>query len=509
MQHLGKDVESNLLYGKILKNNKTNPYLGYYDFKIENDKQWNNLLAQTKTVDDKALFYFLRALKWEGVPLMEHRELSKIAPDSVWFKRLSYMILQDFQSKYVDEESVDKSNKYERTNYQSYLEKRAYFLETLSQLQKPKFFSLYAQLFMNIKEREHLNQFNKKFKDLDALATSKQKIFVDMLKYANDVRAVTTTKKGENRALFSHLTRVLKEAPPEKREDIFAYTAYFMAKMYPKNSVEELFSKYCSILPSNEYSYVAKDMDILEADDFERYVEKRDRDIYEKKVFNVIMKSLEKNDVAKFLTILYTKDGDFEKANHYMKQIPKLNRQTKFNPFNISLSGNNRKVKGKGYGQRKFVKTMLKIEQSIKKNPTSSMEHYLYANGLYNSSWFGNFPNVGSVDRSVSSFSVAEGQHILKNFDKIEKEYRLAEKYAKKPEFKAKIAYQLLKIEYNRFLIAHEAEDDRVYVAYFDPQELQKSKKFTKAIHDYKEQYGKTRYGKEIIKKCATFSYFK
>ncbi len=509
LQHLGKDVESNLLYGEILKNNKTNPYLGYYDFKIKNDIQWKNLLDKTKTVDDKALFYFLRALKWEGVPLMEHRELAKLAPHSVWFERLTYMILQDFQAKYLDEESVDKNDKYEMENYKNYLEKKRYFLKTLSKLKKPKFFSLYAKTYMSVKEQEHLDELDKKFKELNALATPKQKIVVDMLKYVNGVRAITSTKKGDNKALFLHLTRLLKEAPPEKREDVFAYTAYFMAKLYPENSPEKLFSKHCSVLPSTGYSYVAGYMDAIDADDFERYVEKRDRSIYEQKVFRVVMGSLAKNDVAKFLTILYTKDGNFEKANLYMKQVPKLNIKTKFNPFNVSLSGNNRKVKGKGYGQRKFVETMLKIEQTLKKNPTSAMDHYLYANGLYNSSWFGNFAQAGSIDRSVTSFSNAEAEHILKNFDKIEKEYRLAKKYAKNPEFKAKIAYQLLKIEYNRALIKSEAENYGVYVAYFDTEELKKSPKFTEAIRKYKEQYSKTKYGKEIIKKCATFRYFK
>ena len=510
LQHLGKDVESNLLYGEILKNNKTNPYLGYYDFKIENDKQWNNLLAQTKTVDDKALFYFLRALKWEGVPLMEHRELSKIAPDSVWFKRLSYMILQDFQSKYVDEESVDKSNKYERTNYQSYLEKRAYFLETLSQLKKPKFFSLYAQLFMNVKEQEHLNQFDKKFKELYALATPKQKISVDVLRYLNQVRAISSTKRGANRAVFLELKRLLKEAPLEKRKNLFAYTAYFMAKLYPNHSIEERFSKHCSILPLNEHSYISWYMDVISADDFEKYVETKDRSIYEEKLFRTIMKSLQKDDVAKFLAILYTKEGNFKKANHYIKQIPNFNRKIEFNPFNVSLSGNNRKVKGKGYTQRQFIKTMLKIEKSLAKNPTSAMEHYLYATGLYNRTWFGNFAMAGFVYRSVTTFSKEDAEIILKSFVKIEKEYKLAQKYAKDSEFKAKIAYQLLKIEYNRVLIASKIDDEYgIYVGDFSENLLQKSPKFTELIGDYKKQYAQTKYGKEIIQKCATFSYFK
>jgi hypothetical protein len=509
LQHLGRDVESNMLYGEILKNNKTNAYLGYYDFKIENDKQWNALLSQVKTKEDKALFYFLRALKWEGVPLIEHRELLKTAPNSVWFERLTYMIMQDFQNRYFDKESIDKNDKYEMTNYNSYLEQKEYFFKTLKMLKEPKFFSLYSEVYLMIKEQENLEELPKKFTKLSSMANDKQKLYVDMLRYINGVRVITSTKDNANKPLFKKLAKLLKEAPPAKRESIFAYTAHYMAKLYPKNSPEEHFSKHCSVMPSVGYSYIAAYMDSIDADDFERYVEKKSRSFYEEKVFRIVMGSLAKNDVAKFLTLLYTKDANFEKANYYMSQVPKLNRKTKFNPFNVFLSGNNRKRKGKGYEQRKFVKTMLKIRKALDKDPTSAMDHYLYANGLYNSSWFGNFPMVGSVDRSVTSFSVAEGEHILKNFDIVEKEYNLALEYATKSEFKAKIAYQLLKIEYNRFIIQNEASRYGVYVAYFEPKKLVNSKKFTKAIAKYKESYSNTKYGKEIIKKCATFKYFR
>ena len=509
LQHLGKDVESNLLYGEILKNHKTNAHLGYYDFKVENDTQWKNLLAQVKTKEDKALFYFLRALKWEGVPLIEHRELLKVAPNSIWFERLSYLIMQDFQNRSLDEESIDKNDKYELSNYKSYLEQTDYFVTTLSMLKKPTFFSLYSKMYMHIKEQKELDSLPERFETLATLANDKQQLFVDMLRYLHGVRAITQTQKGDNETLFLELARLLKEAPASKRESIFAYTAHYMAKLYPKNSSEERFSKHCSVIQSVGYSYIEGHMDTIAAEDFERYVEKKNRSYYEEKVFRVVMSSLAKNDVAKFLTLLYTKDGNFEKANHYLKQVPTLNRKTAFNPFNVSLSGNNRKVKGKGYEQKKFVETMLKIRQSLDKNPTSAMDHYLYANGLYNSSWFGNFPMAGSVDRSVTHFSNAEAQHILKNFEKIEEEYQLAQKYAVDPEFKAKIAYQLLKVEYNRFIIAEEEDRYGVYVSYFESKKLLGSKTFSSAIEKYKKNYSSTQYGKEIIRKCATFKYFK
>jgi len=49
-----------------------------------------------------------------------------------------------------------------------------------------------------------------------------------------------------------------------------------------------------------------------------------------------------------------------------------------------------------------------------------------------------------------------EAMHIMHNFIAIEKEYELVFKYAKDDEFKAKIAYQILKIKYNKeILVGH------------------------------------------------------
>ena len=511
LQHLGKDIESNLLYGEIFKNNKTNAHLGYYDFKIKNDTQWKNLMAKAKTADDKALFYFLRAVKWDGVPLLEHREMAKLAPKSIWFDRLSYMIMQEFQNThYSYEQFIDKEDKYTQTNHQSYLEKKAFFMETLSSLKNPSFFSLYSKLYLDVLEQKNKENISTQIKQLSKMANAKEKKFVEMIAYLNGVQNIKEVKQGKNKVLFAELNKLLKEAPASKRESILGYTALHMEQLYPKKSAERLFSKLCSEVKGAYGCWgVESNIDTLRAKEFEHYVEKKERSGYEKEVFRLIMSSLAKNDVARFLTTLYTKDGNFKKANHYLSQVPKLNRKTKFNPFNVSLSGNNRKVKGKGYEQHKFVKTMFKIEQTLEKNPSSAMDHYLYANGLYNSSWFGNFPMAGSVDRSVTGFSNDEALHILENFKPIEKEYQLAEKYAKNPEFKAKIAYQTLKVKQNRFILHQLLETDLYSVGWFKPKTLVNSKEFSQAIETYKDTYGNTKYGKEIIKKCANFRYFR
>jgi len=510
LQHLGKNVESNLLYGEILKNNKTNAYLGYYDFKIENDKQWNNLLAKAKTADDKALFYFLRALKWEGVPLIEHRQIAKIAPKSIWFERLSYLIMQKFQSTNIETQT---HTKYDKANYKSYLEKKKYFLKTISTLKEPSFFSLYAKAYLEIRHQENLSTLTQELKHLNSIANKKQKVFVEMLSYINNIRAIRMTNREKNKPLFKKMIELFKKAPAKKRKIIFAYTAHYMEKLYPKNSPEALFSHLSSLIQKDYYEWwgVSSVIDIITAEQFENYIENKNRSIYEEELFKQTMRTLKKNDVAKFLTILNTKDGNIEKANYYLKQVPNLNRKTKFNPFNVSLSGNNRKIKGKkGYTQREFLKTMLKIRHTLDKNNSSAIDHFLFATGLYNSSWFGNFSMLGSVSRSTSSFSKGEAKHILQNLELIEKEYKLALKYAKKKEFKAKIAYQLLKVDYNRAIINNQHNKyDRIYVGASVTKLLKESPSFTKAIKSYKTDYESTKFGHKIIKQCASFRYFR
>jgi hypothetical protein len=58
-------------------------------------------------------------------------------------------------------------------------------------------------------------------------------------------------------------------------------------------------------------------------------------------------------------------------------------------------------------------------------------------------------------------------------------------------------------------LIASKGGKYGVYVSFFDTRKLKESEVFTEAIEDYKKQYAKTKYGKEIIEKCATFKHFK
>ena len=508
LQHLGKDVESNLLYAKILAKNKTNAYLGYYDFKVTNDTQWKNLMAKAKTDEDKALFHFLRALKWDGSELKEHHNIAKIAPKSIWFKRLSYMIMQDLQ-KQLYEYELSSKDKYAKNDYKGYGEKKKYFFNTLSSLNNQSFFMRYSKLYLDVLEHEELKKSD--LVVLKKLANSKEKVFVETLEYLNLVTHLKGATKQSQKEVFSNFERTLKKLPTNQAYSLFAYTAHHMEKLYPKGSTEKILSGLYSVTPSAYVDSITRNIDALKAKTFEAYIENKNRSIYEVKLFKRAMKSLEKDDVAKILAILNIKDGNFKSADKYLKQVPSLNRVTRYNPFNVSLSGNNRKIKGvkEGYTQKQFVKTMLKIGASIELNPTSAMDHFLYANGLYNSSWFGNFPMSASLYRNTTYINIDEAKRVAENFQKVKEEYRLALKYAKKNNFKAKIAYQLLKVESNILVLEKIQKKSYFDFSEFDEKQRFLSKAFSHNLASYIKDYGQTKYGRYVIKRCATFKNFK
>ncbi|CAA6799200.1 MAG: Unknown protein [uncultured Sulfurovum sp.] len=507
LQHLGQDVESNLLYGKVLEN-KTNAHLGYYDFKIENDAQWNALLAKTTTDEVKAKFYFLRALKWEGSPLLEHESMAKIAPNSVWFERLTYMLMQDFQEEaYSYEVAGNKNDKYLKKARKIYLLKEKRFLQTLASLQNPSFFSLYAQTYLTFLREGELDK--KKMSSLSKIANKKEKKFIDILNYLEKSIHVN---KSKQKALHASLEELSKEVSPALKASLFNYTALHNVDLYPSMSAKRVYSKIFT--DNSYYSQVMISRDAISADSFEAYVEEKNRNFYEQKLFKKSMSVLHKDAVAETLAILNIKDGNFKKAQKYLEQVPKLNRRTEFNPFNVSFSGNNRKKKGKGYDQRKFVKTMLKLEEALEKNPTSAIDHFLYATGRYNTSWFGNFTESASIYRTLNGFDEEEATHILHNYKAIEKEYELALKYAKKEEFKAKISYQLLKIKLNKEALVPSLGSP--WISFGSDgwngenlkNKVRNSQVLKEAYGEYKKEYEDTAYGREIITQCLTFSYF-
>lgn len=520
-QHLKQTNKANQLYAQIFANHKTNPHYGYYDFKINSDEAWQKLLQSTEDKETQALYHFLRAMKWANEPLHELKNIATLAPNSVWFERLSYMIMQELQNKrYEIMVHAGKKDKYFKAQIQSYNLQKKHFIGILKTLKKQTFFSLYSQLFLNVLDYNSLER--KDLVKLRHIANNKQEPFAKLLTYIYGLHQVSSSSDEEQYALYQQLKPLLPNFSEKKQASILRYTALQLASVDEVKPIENTINK---LFAQNE-SYrgaILEALNYANASEFKAYIERKKRSFFEEKVFKQTMKNLNRGDVAKILATLYLQENNFEKAQFYLRQVPKQNLFTPYNPFNVSINTSNRTKSKKTYSQKQFVETLLRIKIALEKNPKSAMNHFLYANALYNKSWFGNFPLSSVLYRRVY---LVKGEKLPLSTDLslAQKEYELALEYAdfkdktKNENFKAKIAYQLLKIKFNLAISdTYQYDKDTWDMPRFGSYDngtkkiiklLKESRDFSEAIQDFKANYQHTSYAKEVIKKCITFRYF-
>ena len=520
-QHLKQPTKANQLYAKIFQNNKTNPHYGYYDFKINSNEAWQELLQSTDNNETKALYHFLRAMKWENEPIYELKNIASLAPNSIWLERLSYMIMQELQNKrYNIMLHSGKKDNYFKAEVKSYKLQKEHFLAVLKRLKKQTFFTLYSRLFLNVLEYNALN--GKDLDKLSTLANNKQKPYAELLQYIYGVHQLSSSSKKEQDSLYKQLKPILPNFSKKKQNSILRYTILQLATLDKENLIESRLNKLFS-QNKNHREAILEALNYANASKFQTYIEKKKRSFFEQKVFKKTMRKLDKGDIAKILATLYLQENNFEKAQFYLRQIPQKNLFSPYNPFNVSINGSNRTKSKKTYSQQQFVETLLRLQRALKEHPKSAIDHFLYANALYNKSWFGNFPLSSVFYRSAS---LMRGETAPKTTDlrEAEKEYELALEYAddkdekKNDNFKAKVAYQLLKIKFNIAISDTYQYDKEMWemprfgTSYNGTEKIIKllkdSRDFTEAIKDFKADYQHTDYAKEVIKKCITFRYF-
>ncbi|MGB5868462.1 MAG: hypothetical protein WBG69_11380, partial [Arcobacteraceae bacterium] len=193
----------------------------------------------------------------------------------------------------------------------------------------------------------------------------------------------------------------------------------------------------------------------------------------------------------------------------------KLNGKVEFNIFNNLISGNNRRLveptKQKTF--KEVLETIIKIENSLKTNPTDPMNNYLYGTVLYNLSYWGNLNILTTVYRSTSSFKEKELE--LKKINLSTQHLKIALENATDKEFKAKITYMLAKNELALYYINSAAKEkynqeesyrvDSAYSYGYSFKNIQKymidgyGKYFDKLKNDFDD----TMYYKELIRECS------
>lgn len=467
LAHTGEEIEANRLFASCI-DHKTNAYLALYDFSIKNDEQWKKLLTSAGSNDEKAKYYFLRAFQSHNSLLHEHRQISSFAPESIWFERLGYVILQDLQGSYY-------RGKSEETDSKSYAEKKRFFLQTLKGLKKPAFFDRYAEQYLNVIENKPIDM--NAIRILDVQANPEQRKFVALLKYLNHVNML---KVAELEKLYQELFSLKPKFTVSMQDSLIKYTALRVAGFYPKKSIGfELLNTY-----NIQY-------DAYTAEGLETFWFGPKRSMLEQYVLDQNNK-VELNQKYQIIATRYIRERKYDKAIEYLRKIPKDQQiVSDYNPFNTTLSGNNRSGTSTAMTQLRYAEIMKELYDKVNKNPQSGQEHLLIANGLYNQSMFGNFPSSSYV--YYLTWNRTEFQ---KDLEIIKKEYLLSASLTTDKELKAKIAYELLKV--SSMLLKLQAENE----------DVSHSEAMAKMYKQYKSEFQHTRIGLQNIKECATFQLF-
>lgn len=499
----GETVKGVYEFSRLFNEDKINSHLSYYNFfHIKTNEQWNELLNLAKSNEEKTKFYALRALNENSNVLEELQNIYTLDKNSKWFEFVLFRELLNTQHYF------DQHSDYERNfNFKKYIE----FLNTIKKDDmylvnlSLAYFYLYEKNFE--KSLEITNELLRIYPNSHEVQTLSYILYLEQLKNIDT--------KTENK-IYEKMTILTKNEI--NSTSIHDYTFVVLEKLYLNQN-----DKFNAFLAKNiNYLDTAVfDLDFLEK--FENFMQNpKDSKIKEHFALRYAKQNLLKEQNNKFVldenllnakTKLLINNLKFEEA--LKLNSPILNEKIQFNPFNALIKGNNRSGKEEIMSIKEFLEKIIVIQNELVKNPKSAMDNYLFANALYNLSYFGNSNILTTVYRSVYSFNDYDLQK-----QKIEiatKHYTKALNETNEKEFKAKITYMLAKTELAFYDITYATKTQDYFNKELSRYDLERYWYYgnEKVYNDYlKNNYGKyfdilqkefndTNYYKELIQECA------
>lgn len=490
-------------FTKLFDENTINWHLSYYNFHhIKTNEHWNNLLKLAKNDQEKTKFYAIRALNENSNILEELENIYAIDKNSKWFNFVLYRELLNTQHFFDQSPEIIRNFPYKKyIDYLKNINKEDKYLVNLSLA----YFNLYEK---NLIEASKITE------ELESKYPNSHE--VQTLSYIIYLHSLEKIDIASENKIYEKMNNLIKNE--DTSTSIHDYTFVVLKKLYLKQN-----NKFKAFLASN-INYLDEavfDLELLEK--FKKFMiepkkSKIDEHFANKYLEQTMLKKVdnkfifdEKLQIANIKLLI--NNLKFEDALKIDSQY--LNDKVQFNPFNSVITGNNRTGKQNIYTIKEFLEKTIQIKNELLKNPKSTMDNYLYANVLYNLSYFGNSNIQATVYRSVYSFNDKELQK-----EKIElsiKYYNEAINTAKEKEFKAKITYMLAKAELALFDINYSNKTEDYYNKDLNRFELERYWFYNneKVYDSYiKNNYGKyfdilekdyknTKYYKELIKECS------
>ena len=490
-------------FTKLFDKSKINWHLSFYNFNhINTNELWNELQSFAKTQDEKLKFITLRALNSNANTLMELDNIYKVDKNSKWFDYILYRQLLHSQHFF------DEADYYER-DFQ--IKENIKYLETI---QKDDMYTVNLSLayyYLYDKQLEKAKALSNK------LLTINNNHETKTLNYVIYLNSLETVDLKEENIIYEKMNELISEHKDENNY-IHNYTFLKLKKLYKnqKDYFKALLSKNMRFIDSSSFNlesinkfkeFIKSDANSKLEEFFQNSYKKRGHIRFKNNKITLSTK-LKKAQVKILLNNLM-----FEEALKIDSKY--LDEKIQFNPFNVNIRGNNRKGKQNTYTIREFLNKAIIIKKELDKNPKSVMDNYLYANAIYNLSYFGNSNDITTVYRSNYAFK--EKQLETNKVNLSIKYYKETLKHSNKKEFKSKVTYMLAKSELALYDIKYAKKVGTYYGMANGAYESDRLWKYSK--HDtyikyikngygeffnkLEKEYSNTKYYKELIKECA------
>jgi aspartate 1-decarboxylase len=433
--------------------------------------------------------------------------LAHTAPHSNKLYYINYKLMQEFQ--YLHFHIKLKENRDITREEELFYRDKKRFIKILDSIKEPSFFTLYSKLYLETLDNKKLK--NEELLNIYSSTSSKNYPYVQLLSYIDSINQLKSISLVDQDNLYKKLTLLLFGLPKEQETYLLRLTALQLLPLYYKGSIEFELNKLFAQKHTIKREDILRVLNYKDADLFKAYIEKKKRSFFEARIFKATMKALKRHDVAMILSRLYMQKNDYNSSRSYIRQTPRDNIYSPYNPFSTSIELNNSRVYKHSSSLRKFAETMSRLEERLGDKEVTAKDFYLYGNGLYNKSCFGNFPTSSVFFNSKNIYL----NHIPPTCElkEAQKHYESALNMSTEDKFKAEVAYHLLKIEFYKALTNRKNYPKGIKkIPKITEHEsikniLQSSKNFIEAVKDYKLNYRHTKYGKRAIKESLIFNY--
>lgn len=482
----GETVKGVYEFSKLLDESKINSHLSYYNFfHIKTNEQWNELLAKAQNNEEKTKFYALRSLKPESNILEELENIKKVDVNSKWLDFVLFRELLNYQLFF-------------NQNEETVIELPKKYIEFLKTIKRDDMYLVNLSLaYFSIFQKNYTEASKYSKELLEKYPNSHEAQTLAYILYLEKLEKIDIKTENE---IYTKMTELTKK--DHTSQSIHDYTFVILEKLYKKQNdkFNAFLSKHINYLDMSAF-----DLELMER--FEVFM-KSTPDSKLKEYMQKSFSKQAKNDSYATKTRLLINNLKFQEALETNTSF--LNEKIEFNPFNTFIKGNNRTGKQDVLTIKEFLTKMIVIKTELEKNPKSVMDNYLFANALYNLSYFGNSDRITTVYRS--NYSIGSPLLQKEKLEKAIKHYNIALENSKDKEFQAKLTYMISKAYLALADLSNEKDRWKYYgeskYNYGTIYETFLQKNGAKYFDTLKQDFGNTKYYQELIQQCGDFKIY-